>query len=107
MFDVLRGIEHLPKIPKEFKGNQWEIKGNVKGNQRKCKAKSKEIKGNVKGIFGRCPNLPKNIEKLIFLTSFFESRGKDLIYPFLAFRAGGAAFIGGSPWGYFFLILCL
>ena len=30
---MLRGVEHLPKIPKEFKGNQREIKGN----QRKCK----------------------------------------------------------------------
>ena len=67
---MLRGVEHLPKIPKEFKGNRREIKGNVKGNQRK----SQEIKGNVKGIFGRCPNLPKTIENILFLYQiFFES----------------------------------
>ena len=74
----------LPKIPKEFKGNQREIKGNVKGNQRK----SQEIKGNVKGIFGRCPNLPKIIEKYYFCPDFFlKVDGKLLIYPFLAFLA--------------------
>ena len=39
---------HLPKIPKEFKGNQREIKGNVKGNQ----GKSKEIKGNQRNYKG-------------------------------------------------------
>ena len=70
---MLRGVEHLPKIPREFEGNRREIKGNVKGNQRK----SQETKGNVKGIFGRCPNLPKIIEKILFLPRFFfESRWK-------------------------------
>ena len=70
---MLRGVEHLPKIPREFEGNRREIKGNLKGNQRK----SQETKGNVKGIFGRCPNLPKNIENLLFLPRFFfESRRK-------------------------------
>ena len=62
-------------IFQKFQRNSKEIKGKTKGNQRKCKGKSKEIKGNVKGIFGRCPNLPKIIEKILFLPRFFfESR---------------------------------
>ena len=57
----------LPKIPKEFKGNQRESKGNVKGNQRKF------LKFSILR-FGKCL---KNVQaylkfrKLLFFNQIF------------------------------------
>mgnify|MGYP004312800151 CR=1 FL=1 len=64
---MLRGVEHLPKIPKEFKGNRREIKGNVKGNQ------TKFLKFSILR-FGKCL---KNVQaylkfrKLLFFNQIF------------------------------------
>ena len=94
---MLRGVEHLPKIPKEFKGNQREIKGN----QRKF------LKFSILR-FGKCL---KNVQaylkfrKLLFFNQiFFESRRKDLIYPFLTFWASSEHFkVRESSGNHFFV----